>query len=224
MILSVSSGKGGVGKSTVSLALGDVLDAVVVDADITMADLPTGAGPTLTDVLSDRTHPTDAVRDDWAVPVLPAGRSLASARAIDPTGLTDVLTRLDEVYESVVVDGPAGLGADAALPMTVADAAVLVTTPAAPAIADAVRTRALARELEAGVGAVVLNRVRGRRPPVERRLGGPVVAIPESTAVATATTRGLPVTLAAPESTAAERIRSLGRRVSRVTRRSRFER
>ncbi|UWG46497.1 FleN family ATPase involved in flagellar biosynthesis [Halanaeroarchaeum sp. HSR-CO] len=224
MILSVSSGKGGVGKSTVSLALGDVLDAVVVDGDVTMADLPAGAGPTLTDVLAGSVRPAEAVRDDWAVSVLPAGRSLASARAIDMAALTDVITRLDEEYGTVVVDGPAGLGADAALPMTVADAAVLVTTPATAAIADAVRTRALARELEAGVGAVVLNRVRERRPPVEKRLGGPVVSIPESTAVARATTRGLPLTLAAPESTPAERIRSLGRRVSRVTRRSRFER
>lgn len=224
MIVSSCGGKGGVGKSTVSLALGDVLDAVVVDADLTMADLPVGVGPTLHDVLADRVPPAAAVRDDWAVPILPAGRSLASARAADPASLAEVLARLEEHYGTVVVDGPAGLGADAALPMTVADACVLVTTPATSAIADAVRTRSLARELDAGIGAVVLNRVRDRRPHVEKRLGGPVVAIPESEAVAMATTRGLPVTLASPESTAATRFQSLGERLTRVTRRSRFER
>lgn len=224
MILSVCGGKGGVGKSTVSMALGDVLDAVVVDADLTMADLPVDAGPTLHDVLADRVRPAEAVREDWAVRILPAGRSLASVRAADPAALGDVLSRLENAYESVVVDGPAGLGADAALPMTVADACVLVTTPATPAIADTVRTRALARELDAGIGAVVLNRVRERRPPIERRLGGPVIEIPESSAVATATTRGLPVTLHAPDSPAAKQFESLGGRLTRSARLSRFER
>lgn len=224
MILGVCGGKGGVGKSTVSLALGDALDAVVVDADLTMADLPVDAGPTLQDVLADRATLAAAVRENWAVSVLPAGRSLASARSADPAALVDILARLDERYETVVVDGPAGLGADAALPMAAADACVLVTTPATAAIADAVRTRALARELDASIGAVVLNRVRERRPPIEKRLGGPVVAIPESRAVGEATKRGLPVTLSAPESDAAQTVQSLAARLTRVTRRSRFER
>lgn len=224
MILGVCGGKGGVGKSTVSLALGDVLDGVVVDADLTMADLPVDAGPTLQDVLADRATLAAAVRDHWAVSVLPAGRSLASARSTDPGALMEVLERLDDRYETVVVDGPAGLGADAALPMAAADACVLVTTPAASAIADAVRTRALARELDAPIGAVVLNRVREERPPIEKRLGGPVVAVPESRAVATATSEGLPVTISEPDCDAAQKIRSLGDRLTRVTRRSRFER
>jgi septum site-determining protein MinD len=224
VIVSVCGGKGGVGKSTVALALGDVLDAVVVDADLTMADLPVGSGPTLHDVLADRARLADAVREDWAVAVLPAGRSLAGARAADPTALASVLERLDERYAAVVVDGPAGLGADAALPMTVADACVLVTTPATAAIADAVRTRALARELDAGIGAVVLNRIRDDRPPIERRLGGPVVELPESQTAADATAKGLPVTLSAPKSDIAAGIQRLGRRLTRLTRRARFER
>lgn len=223
MIVSVCGGKGGVGKSTVSLALGDVLDAVVVDADLTMGDLPVDAGPTLHDVLADRFPPVAAVRDDWAVRVLPAGRSLASARSIDPPALAEVLARLDAEYGTIVIDGPAGLGADAALPMSVADACVLVTTPGTAAIADAVRTRSLARELDAGIGAVVLNKVRDRRPPIEKRLGGPVVDVPESSAVSRATAAGLPVTMRFPNDTAAERLRALGERLTRVTRRSRFE-
>lgn len=222
MILSVCGGKGGVGKSTVSLALGHVLDAVVVDADLAMADLPMDAGPTLQDVLAGRATPTAAVRDDWAVSVLPAGRSLAGTRATDPTRLAAVLRTLDEHYDTVVVDGPAGLGADAALPMAVADACVLVTTPSTAAIADAVRTQSLARELDAGIGAVVLNRVRSRRPDIENRLGGPVVELPEAEPVAAATARGLPVTMTAPAHEAARELRSLGERLTRVTRRPHF--
>ncbi|MFB6082254.1 MAG: chromosome partitioning protein ParA [Halanaeroarchaeum sp.] len=222
MILTVCGGKGGVGKSTVALALGHALDAVVVDADVGMPDLPSDAGPTLRDVVAGRVPAAEAIRDDWAVAVVPADRSLAASRELDPVGVGEALQAIERAGDTVVVDGPAGLGADAAVPMTVADACVLVTTPTTPAIADAVRTRAVARELETGIGAVVLNRVGDERPPVEKRLGGPVVALPESDAVARATAQGLPVTLSSPDGDAAETIRSLAARLRRVTRRSRF--
>ncbi|MFB6134055.1 MAG: P-loop NTPase [Halanaeroarchaeum sp.] len=223
MILTVCGGKGGVGKTTVSLALGHALDAVVVDADVTMADLPIDAGPTLQDVLAERVSIDAAIRDDWAVRVLPAGRSLASARSIDYRGLARTLRDIDHRGGPVVVDGPAGLGADAALPMTIADACVLVTTPATTAIADAVRTRALAREFDAGIGGVVLNRIRQKRPPIERRLGGPVIEVPASIEVSRATARGLPVTLTAPDTRAAANLEELADRLNRVTRRARYE-
>ncbi|MFB6070338.1 MAG: P-loop NTPase [Halanaeroarchaeum sp.] len=223
MILTVCGGKGGVGKSTVALALGHALDGVVVDADLGMPDLPTDAGPTLQDVAAGRVEPSAAIRSEWAVSLLPADPSLAGARAVEPAAVATALSSVAETAGDVIVDGPAGLGADAAVPMTVADACVVVTTPETPAVADAVRTRAVARELDVGVGAVVLNRVGERRPPIEKRLGGPVVEIPESEAVGRASARGLPVTVTRPESPAARRFLQLAGRLRRVTRRSRFE-
>ena len=86
MILAVTAGKGGVGKSTVAYNLGAELDAVVIDADLGMADLPTTHGPDLHDVLADRATPLEAVREEGPVDLLPCGRSLAGARAADPAG------------------------------------------------------------------------------------------------------------------------------------------
>jgi len=215
MILAVCGGKGGVGKSTVSLNLGAALDAVVVDADLTMADLPTSRGPDLHDVLAGRADPVEAVREGGAVDLLPCGRSLAGARAADPAALVRVLETVAGEYGDVVVDSPGGLGADAGLPLVAADACLPVTTPTRPAVADALRTRALAREFDTGVVRVVLNRADEVGSDVEDAFGAPAITVPESRRVAATTARGRPVVGAAPTSTAAERFRELAGAVRR---------
>ncbi|MFC6974966.1 MinD/ParA family protein [Halomicroarcula sp. GCM10025709] len=211
MILTVTGGKGGVGKSTVAYNLGAALDGVVVDGDLAMADLPERRGPDLHDVLAGRADPLTAVDESGPVTLLPCGRTLAGARASDPTALADVLSRLDRAYRWVVVDSPAGLQADVGLPLSVADAAVLVTVPDRAALADALRVRALARELDTGLCRVVLNRVQGtaRTADLADQFGAPVVTIPESGRLATAHEHGRPVGHTAPDSPAAEAFETL---------------
>ncbi|GAB3688664.1 septum site-determining protein MinD [Salinarchaeum chitinilyticum] len=216
MILAVVGGKGGVGKSTVALNVADALGGVVVDADLGMADLPYGPGPDLHDVLADRAGAIEAVREGGeaasgpGVDVLPCGRTLAGARAADATALVTALDTVDDHYGPVVVDCPAGMAADAGLPLYAADSCLLVTTPDGVAVPDALRTRALARVLDAGVERVVLNRAHD--PPVEhveRTLGAPVTVVPEHEAVDRARTDGRPVGALAPESVPAARFREL---------------
>ncbi|MFB6142736.1 MAG: MinD/ParA family protein [Halorientalis sp.] len=211
MIVAVAGGKGGVGKSTVALNLATALDAVVVDADLTMADLPTAHGPDLHDVLAGRADAVEAVREGGAVDVLPCGRSLAGARAADPAALDDTLAAVERAYGAVVVDSPAGLSADAGLPLFAADACVPVTTPDRAAMADGLRTRELARTFDASVVRVVLNRNNETvsTADVAAAFGAPVVAVPESDAVAAAQDGGVPVVASDPSSAAAARFADL---------------
>ena len=211
MIVAVIGGKGGVGKSTVAYNLGAALDAVVVDADLGMADLPAERGPDLHDVLAGRASPVEAVREGTPVALLPCGRSLAGARATDPRELVSAVEAVEAEYGGVVVDCPAGMGGDVGLALCVAEACVLVTTPTAAALSDAVRARALARELDTGLVGVVLNRADGSGPRdrIARELGAPVTPVPPSPSLESAQADGMPVTQAAPESTAAERLRSV---------------
>lgn len=211
MIVAVAGGKGGVGKSAVSLNLAAALDAVVVDADLGMADLPAGRGPDLHDVLAGRADPIEAVREDEPVKILPCGRTLAGARAGDPTRIVETLRAVADAYDRVVVDCPAGMAADAGLPLFAAGRCLLVTTPDRIAVPDAVRTRALARVLDAGVERVVLNRAEDTTPidAVRRTLGAPVVPIPEDDRLRRAQNAGEPIETVAPRSVPAKRFRTL---------------
>jgi septum site-determining protein MinD len=204
VILAIAGGKGGVGKSTVALNVADALDAVVVDADLAMADLPGGRGPDLHDALAGRADALEAVRVVDGVRVLACGRTLAGARASDVRRLAPALQAVEREVGRVVVDCPAGMAADAGVALAVADRVGLVVEATAFALPAAIRTRALARELDAGLAGVVLNRA----PPAvdegafSRALGAPAVSVPESEMVAVAQAKGRPVAREQPESDA----------------------
>jgi septum site-determining protein MinD len=145
-------------------------------------------------VLAGRAAPTEAVRGG-PVDIVPCGRSLAGARAADVTRLADAVATLAAEFGDVIVDCPAGLSADVGVPLAVADACLLVASPRRFALTDAIRTRELARELDAGLVAVALNRT-GDDPPtaaVRRALGAPVVAVPESDALRRSVADATPV-------------------------------
>jgi septum site-determining protein MinD len=204
MIIAVTAGKGGVGKSTVTLNLAHALDAVAVDADLSMADLPAGRGPDLHDVLAGRADPLEAVHEGDAVDILPCGRSLAGARATDPEALADALARVDTRYGGAVVDCPAGLRSDVGVPLLAADCCLLVTRPTAPALADALRVRELARAVETPLAGVVVNYFEsGGTDPIADALGAPVHTMPESAPLARAQRAGRPVGDVHPDSPAA---------------------
>ncbi|QZY00610.1 chromosome partitioning protein ParA [Halobaculum rubrum] len=216
MIVAVAGGKGGVGKSTLAYNVADALDALVVDADLAMADLPGGRerGPDLHDVLAGRATPAEAVRPG-PVDVLPCGRTLAGARLADVRRLPDAVAV--DGYEHVVVDSPAGLRVDAGAPLAVADACLLVASPTRWALANAVAARELARELDCGLAAVALNRVVDDPPAeaVERALGAPTTAVPADPRLGQSIVAREPVGRTAPGSAAARAVEELAGAVRR---------
>ena len=214
MILAVAGGKGGVGKTTLAYNVAAALDAVVVDADLGMADLPGGRGPDLHDVLAGGADPVETLRPG-PVDVVPCGRTLAGARACDLTALERAVASIEREHGTVVVDCPAGRRADAGVPLAIADACLLVVSPRAFALADAIRTRELARELDAGLVGCAVNRVT-EEPPTDAiadTLEAPAAVVPADPRVGRSVTAGRPIVNAAPDSDAATAVRELARRV-----------
>ncbi|MES3160031.1 MAG: P-loop NTPase [Halorubrum sp.] len=214
MILAVTGGKGGVGKTTLAYNLAAALDAVTLDADLGMADLPGGRGPDLHDVLAGRAAVTETIRHG-PVDVIPCGRTLAGARAADLTRLPDAVDALEHEHGTVVIDCPAGRRADAGVPLAVADACLIVVSPRAFALADAIKCRALARELDAGLVGCAINRVTDDPPTaaIADALGAPAAVVPADPRVGRSVVAERPVVDAAPDSDAATAIRSLSARV-----------
>ncbi|WP_339105131.1 chromosome partitioning protein ParA [Haloterrigena salinisoli] len=198
MIVAVTGGKGGVGKSTTSLNLGYELDAVVVDGALATADLPSGTGPDLHDVLAGRADPVAAVERFGPVRYLSCGRTLAGARAADLSALGRVVERLEREYGRVVIDCPAGLARDVGAQLETAHLAVLVTTPDEAALVDAVRTRRVAADLETPIASVVLNRADrderdGLASRVEETFGATTAIVEDRAAIDDAQSQWLPV-------------------------------
>ncbi|OYR56504.1 AAA family ATPase [Halorubrum halodurans] len=216
MILAVAGGKGGVGKTTLAYNVAAALGAAVVDADLGMADLPAGRGPDLHDVLAGRASVEETLRPG-PVDVVPCGQTLAGARAADLTRLGDAVERVERTHGTVVIDCPAGRRADAGVPLAIADACLVVVSPRAFALADAIRTRELARELDAGLVACAVNRV-VEEPPADAvadAIGAPVAIVPADPRVGRSVVEERPVVDAAPGGAAADAVRAIARRVPR---------
>nr|WP_135667771.1 P-loop NTPase [Halorhabdus rudnickae] len=229
MIVAVTGGKGGVGKSTMAWNLGRELEAVVVDADLATADLPQGRNPDLHDVLAGRATAVDAVEEVSSVALLPSGRTLAGARASDLSDLSAALETLKRQYGRVVVDCPAGLARDVGVVLDGADVAVLVTTPGKSAIRDAMKTRDLARKLGTPIACLAINRApegdfSGLVTEIETEFGAPATVIRADPAVRTAQAEWLPIRESEAESDAVERIEWLAARLKACERRTRRRR
>ena len=172
-MLAIAGGKGGVGKTTTALGLAAALPdrPLVVDADRDMPNLHALAGVPATDADGPHDCPEHACR------VLPAsGGDTPSA----DRRLGRLHTR--EPDSHTLVDTPAGAGVDAATPLQIADAVVLVSTACAPALRDAAKTASMARAVGTPVVGAVLTRTAARPPNAADLLGCPLLAtVPEVT-------------------------------------------
>jgi septum site-determining protein MinD len=209
MIVAVVGGKGGVGKTTVSLNLGRELDALLVDGDLATTDLPTGEGPGIHSVLAGRTDPRDGVERIRDMELLSASHSVEGARAAEIDRMRDVIGTLERSYERIMIDCPAGLAKNIGVYLDIADFAVIVTTPDPAARTDAAKTRELAVEVGTPLAAIALNKVPETQyneddlaelqTEVEADLGAKSIPIPADPDIETAQTEGVPISDLAPD-------------------------
>lgn len=148
--IAIASGKGGVGKSHITLSLALALSqqgkrVLLLDGDMGLANLHILAGvqpkADLGDVMAGRCGVEDAL-----IPVAPGVDLLPSASGVAGLSslpvekmnqLVDSLSKIQDAYTHALVDIGAGIGETSLHLATASDRVLLVTTPEATAQADA---------------------------------------------------------------------------------------
>ncbi len=188
-IISIVSGKGGVGKTTITAELGIALakrglKVCVVDADVAMANLSLllnmqGSPITLHDVLLGESVIFDAVYDGPAgMKLIPSGLSLDSYRRVDPERLSGVLDAIKNQFDFILLDCPAGIEKSVIAAISASDEVLLLTTPSPPSIADVLKAKILCNRLNVKVIGVIVNFVREEKGEIKKEDVSKILELP----------------------------------------------
>ena len=172
VIITVTSGKGGVGKTTTSINLGAALNAlnrevIIVDANLTTPNVGLHLGApivpvNLNHVMQGKAKVSDAIYEhESGTKVIPSSLSVKELRKINHDKLKDIAKKLKGMADFVILDSAAGLGDEAVSSIEAADELIIVTNPEITAVTDALKTAKLAQELGKKVRGVIVNRVSG---------------------------------------------------------------
>lgn len=167
----VTSGKGGAGKTTVCANLGIAIArrsqrVLLMDMDIGLNNLDVVMRVEnkvvydFIDVVENRCRPSQALIQDDYEPTLYVMPSCHNAkRQITADAVKKVVGRLNDSFDYILIDCPAGIDGGFRRAISVADEAIVVVTPHLSTVRDADKTIAELRQLMPIN--VVVNRVRG---------------------------------------------------------------
>lgn len=151
-VIMVCSGKGGVGKTTVSANLGAALtlenkSVLLVDNDIGLRNLDLALGLEnnvfydIIDVINDDCKIREAVIKDKnlkSLSMLPASQ-FKEGCCIDAVKYKSVISKVRDLYDFVIIDCPAGIGENVTNCIDVADCALVVVNSDPYSLRDADR-------------------------------------------------------------------------------------
>jgi len=172
-VLVITSGKGGVGKTTTTANLGTGLAAqgkkvALVDADIGLRNLDVVMGLEnrivydLVDVVEGNCRLKQALIRDKHHPnlaLLPTAQT-KDKNAVNPEQMRKLCAQLREEFDYVIIDCPAGIEQGFKNAIAGADRAFVVTTPEISAVRDADRIIGLLEASELPPPLLILNRIK----------------------------------------------------------------
>lgn len=178
-VIAILSGKGGVGKTTITANLGIALakrnlNVCLIDADIAMANLSLllnmqNSPITLHDVLLGEANIQDSIYDGPAgIKFIPSGLSLENYRRVDSERLQSVIESIKNQFDFILLDCAAGIEKNVLAAVAASDEILLVTIPNSPSIADVLKAKITSQRLGAKVIGVLMNFVRKEKGEVKK--------------------------------------------------------
>jgi len=168
-LITIASGKGGVGKTTTSINLGAAINSfgkevIVVDANLTTPNIGLHLGApivpiSLNHVLNGKAKISDAIYEhESGTKIIPSSLSINDMKNLNSKKLKEVGRKLRKMADIVIYDCAAGLGEEAIAAMESSDELILVTNPEIPAVTDALKTSKMAEQMGKTVKGVIVTR------------------------------------------------------------------
>lgn len=170
----ITSGKGGVGKTTTSANVGTSLAVLgkrvcLIDTDIGLRNLDVVMGLEnriiydLVDVVQGRCKLKQALvkdkRFDDHLYLLPAAQT-SDKTAVEPSQMKNLVEELKQDFDYIIIDCPAGIEQGFQNAIAGADKAIVVTTPETSAVRDADRIIGLLEKEDVEPPRLIVNRIR----------------------------------------------------------------
>ena len=238
-VVTITSGKGGVGKTTAVANLAVALASsgskvVCIDGDIGLRNLDVILGLEnrivydIVDVIEGRCRLKQAMIRDKKLPelyLIPAAQT-RDKNAVSPSDMNRLIKDLRADYDFVLIDSPAGIERGFRNAIAAADRVLVVTNPEVSAVRDADRVIGILEAEEKGPAALIINRLNPSLVKNHDMLSSDDVLdllaveligiVPEDENVIIGSNRGAPVA-SDPKSKAGQAFRNIARRLKGET-------
>ena len=199
-LIVITSGKGGVGKTTTAINLGAAIkyfgkDVLIIDGNLTTPNVGIHLNSpevpiNLNHVLTGKADAFEAVYEhESGIKIMPSSLSIKELRKLKPERIKDFKVDFQKISEYIIVDSAAGLGNEALSTIEMADELIIVTNPEMPAITDALKAIKMAEQMKKTVLGIIVTRVKKNNiemtpETVKEMLEAPILGmIPEDISV-----------------------------------------
>ena len=172
-VITITSGKGGVGKTTATANLGAALASdgakvVCIDADIGLRNLDVVLGLEnrivydIVDAIEGRCRLRQAMIRDKRLPelyLIPAAQT-RDKTAVSPSDMVRICDELRADFDWILIDSPAGIERGFQNAIAPADRVLVVINPEVSSVRDADRIIGLIESEEKGPASLIINRIK----------------------------------------------------------------
>lgn len=188
--IGILSLKGGVGKTSVVVALGDALagfgkKVLLIDGNLSAPNLGLHLNIinpeiTLHEVLSREKNLKDSIHNLGKFDVIPA--SIFSKKEVNPLTLKNKIQNLKKKYDIILIDSPPSLNEEALATVLASDEMIVVATPDYPTISATMKAVKNAKQRGVKINGLILNKVYKKDfeldiGDIEKVLEAPVMAL-----------------------------------------------
>lgn len=229
--IAVVSGKGGVGKTTSTLNIGQALTnlgykVILLDANLVTPNLGIHLGMLNPDgTLNQFLRKEKSIQEithlhQSGLSLIPSSPSYTEYQKTNPQKLSKIFQHLDESADFVLIDAPSGLGYEVTQVLKNSDEVLIVVNPTLSSVMDAMKTIQLAKEHDNLVAGIILNMTnRGRNElkteEIQRILGHNFIAnVKQNRKMRKSLHKQMPLNYIYPRSKAAKEFMKVARYLS----------